>query len=53
MTLARAQAFVMPFGRYAGQTLAQIQANDPGYVRWLATGCSARSVQRAAQYLVA
>lgn len=28
--------FVMPFGKYKGQTLNQISDNDPGYVVWLA-----------------
>ena len=28
--------FVMPFGKYRGQTLDQISDNDPGYVVWLA-----------------
>jgi uncharacterized protein (DUF3820 family) len=28
--------FVMPFGKYKGQTLDQISNNDPGYVVWLA-----------------
>jgi hypothetical protein len=51
MTLARAQAFTMPFGKYKGKALAEIQAADPGYLRWLATDCSARAVRRAAAYL--
>ena len=28
--------FLMPFGKYRGQTLDQIADNDPGYVVWLA-----------------
>jgi F420-dependent methylenetetrahydromethanopterin dehydrogenase len=28
--------FVMPFGKYRGQTLDQISDNDTGYILWLA-----------------
>jgi hypothetical protein len=53
MTPERALAFTMPFGRYKGRTLAEIQDQNPDYLRWLATECSARTVRRAAAYLIA
>jgi len=35
-TYDQAAAFVLPFDKFQGQTLAQAHANDPAYVRWLA-----------------
>lgn len=33
---------VLPFGRYAGQSLAQIARQDPGYLEWLARSAGGR-----------
>jgi uncharacterized protein (DUF3820 family) len=35
-TFDEAAAFVLPFDKFQGQTLAQAHAADPAYVRWLA-----------------
>jgi hypothetical protein len=29
-----ARAYVLPFGRYAGGTIAQVARRDPGYLAW-------------------
>ncbi len=35
-TFEEAAAFVLPFDKFQGKTLAQAHAEDPAYVRWLA-----------------
>ena len=35
-TYEQASAFVLPFDKFQGKTLAQAHAEDPAYVRWLA-----------------
>src|SRR5262245_46059159 len=36
MTPERAAAFVLPFGRHRGRTLAEVGVADRGYLEWLA-----------------
>jgi hypothetical protein len=48
MTPERARSFVMPFGKYATESLDAVAAHDPGYIDWLAR-CTNGSVQRAAR----
>ena len=39
----------MNFGDFRGQNLAQIYAQDPGYVRWLAEKANFQPLRTAAQ----
>jgi hypothetical protein len=40
---------VLPFGKYQGQTLADVWGKDAGYVKWLATNSTNAEVKAAAQ----
>jgi uncharacterized protein (DUF3820 family) len=47
MTYGRAAQFVMPFGKYRGSTLAEIDRADHPYLVWAAHEISSPSVKRA------
>ena len=40
---------MLPFGKYQGQTLADVWGKDAGYVKWLATNSTNAEVKAAAQ----
>lgn len=42
-TFDEAAAFVLPFDKYQGKTLAAVQQADPAYVRWLAKQMTPRN----------
>ena len=41
------------FGKYKGQTIGQVLAIDPGYVRWLSENAQSANIKEAAAALVA
>lgn len=43
------EELVLPFGKYQGQTLADVWGKDAGYVKWLATNSTNAEVKAAAQ----
>lgn len=43
MRLSDAENEVMPFGKYRGRTLADINHDDPAYLRWLAEDADIQS----------
>lgn len=48
MSDAVSEDFIMPFGKYRGQTLGDILAGDPKYLDWLAGLDNLRAPLRAA-----
>lgn len=48
-TPERAETYVMPIGKYRGQTLGSIGHADRPYVIWIAESVGDRSIARAAQ----
>jgi hypothetical protein len=51
-TLERAEAFVMPFGKYRGFTIGAIGRTNRGYLEWVASTLD-RGMQKAARIYLA
>lgn len=52
MTDERAAAFSMPFGKYKGLTLAEIDRKDASYLNWLKDNVEPGSVARAVEHFI-
>lgn len=52
LTPERAAAWVMPFGKHRGLTLAEIGETDIGYLTWLVANVDRPSIQRTVRYFL-
>lgn len=52
MTIERASAVVVPFGKHRGKTMGEVCDTDPSYLRWgIESGAFDGSLGRAAEFL--
>jgi len=51
-TRSKSSALFLPFGKYKGTPLQEVERNDPDYVDWLADNATMPDVRKAAQKLV-